>query len=178
MPHKKPAFGDYYWGALSRGGISFREDINRAIPPARKRSHVDDPKDVIFNLWLQDEGVPFRSMKGWRRDYFLVALYFTALIDQGIYHYYRRFHRKYDRLTIPPKICTTVDNVHPNFLFQAEFGWSRWTKSRLALFSEAEKVFRKGFRTFAKTHLSGLDPQEAWAKYSRHYPPQFSSLGA
>lgn len=172
MPSRTQTFHDYYWGKGAKSAPSFRADINKLVPADRKRVAKDDPKDVVLLLPLLFKSGKSSFLKGRRRDQFLVSLYFTVLIDQGMHCYYREYHGKYDKLTIPPKICTTVDNVYPSYLFQSDYGWPRWTKSRRALFKEAEEVFRHGFLVFAAEHFPRLNAHQAWRKFARHLPPE------
>ena len=172
MPQAKLSFHDYYWGRGPVNGPSFRDDINRIVPPERKRTSSEDTKFIVFDMGLLFRGESGDFLKGPRRDQFLVALFFTALIDQGLHYYYPAFHHTYDRLTAPPKLSTTIFNVRPDFLFEAQFGWDEWTQSRLETFREAQEVFRVGFLDFAQRHMPELNAEEAWAKFIQHLPQQ------
>lgn len=170
MPRKTQTFHDYYWGKGPTGASFFRDDINRIVPTFRKRTKVDDTEAIVFEAGLLFPGNAGDFLKGTRRDLFLTALYFTILIDQGFHYYYRKLHAEYDRLTAPPKLGTTFLHVHPGFLLTKDFGWSEWTSTRLAIFAEAEEVFRRSLIIFAAKHFPELDPLEAWGKFSRHLP--------
>lgn len=169
-------FHDYYWGNVPSGSACFRSDINRLVPDDRKRTRADDTKFIVFSLHLLFEGGPASYLEGRHRDYFLIALFFTALIDQGMHHYYHELHGEYDRLTAPPKLCMMVDNVHPEALFLSDHGWSSWTKERLEAFREAKSVFKEGFLAFAAHHFPTMDARSAWDKFCGHLPMKFTEL--
>lgn len=169
MPKARRSFHDYYWGCGSRGAPCFREDINRVVPDRSKRRHADDCREVML-LYPDLEERASSCLEGRHRDQFLIALFFTVLIDQGIHYYYRQFHSKFDRLTAPPKISLTGGNLPPEWVFSTNAGWRGWTKENAKIFYEAEAVFKDALREFLSKHIPDVDADEAWAKFSRHYP--------
>lgn len=145
------AFKSYYLGLPEAAGISFRQDVRIVVTDDCKRESSNGAKWGW--LWLHEfwEGGKADRLNGRHRTMFVMACYFTVLIDQMFHSAFPELHPKFELLTSPPKLTTTICHIHPMNLLSERVlrNDSLWH----SVYLEAREVFEAQLSQFLSLHM-------------------------
>ena len=152
-------------------GVSFRQDLQKVedplypwVTPEGRLNWFLPP--VVFN-----HGGRTEYMKGRHRTMFIVACYFTVLIDQVFHSHYQGCHSKYGRLAKPVKISLTAGNAHPDCLLECDY--LRDDPDPESAFCDAIPVVEKQLKDLVRQHFPELKPDEVWRRISSYLPTEY-----
>jgi hypothetical protein len=171
-------FDKYYNG-------QFRQDIQTLFAKVPDRSkHTFDDRNV-FTIQYQALTKDFNYLDFLdinQKAYFGTSLFFTVLVDQVCYTYYRQYYDKFCRLTLYPKFVgnspsTDRTNFPPRDIFGA-FNYSRNKEKMVNMpnvefwptFNEAIPIMEREIKDFFKNHLSEIDGKQFWNKCVKELP--------
>lgn len=171
-------FDKYYNG-------QFRQDIQKFFSkvPDKSKHSFDDPK--IFTVQYQNLTKDFNYLDFLdlnQKAYFGTALFFTILVDQVCFTYFRPHYERFQQLTLYPKFVgnspsTDRTNFPPRDIFGA-FNYSRDREKMFNTpnvefwqsFNEAKPVMERETKTFFKKFFSEIDEELFWDKCAKEMP--------
>lgn len=117
------------------------------------------------------------------RDNFVVALFFTVLVDMVFYTYYKPDYPKFQKLTMYPKFigdCLSACRVHfhPSAIFEGVNN-SSWMDTTISgrpdinpskSFNQAIGVMKNEVYDFFEKHMQQIDPEEFWNRCTFEFP--------
>ena len=163
-------FKEYY-------GELFRADLD-AVVSSGSPSHSAEGEVTIQPRTLSTENPVICSWDRERIDLFSTALFFTVLVDQVCYTYFRYIYTGFQSLTCYPKFrgdCTggCRFHLHPKFIFEVitsspgpAYEWSGTAK----LLKEAINVMHFEVIDFFKDHIRCVDGEEFWVRCANELP--------
>lgn len=161
-------FEAYYLGWHEPHCVSFRQDLMKIVPP----EHRFETSSGVKSGWLIPEyfqgGGQAEHLKGRHRTMFVIACYFSVLIDQAFHHHFRAHHDTYERLVSTPKFNITGPNVHPGHLLKAAN--LRDDPCADSAFREAIPVVENQLKALVRNHFEALNPDEVWNAVYGHVP--------
>jgi hypothetical protein len=108
-----------------------------------------------------------------------VALFFTILIDEVFYTYYRSLYNKFQQLTLYPKFtgnCTLAchTHLHPRYIFNEYHKPFNKTyhSSYLHTLNEAIPIMQKEVFDFFPNYMSEVDAKDIWGYCQQEIPFQ------
>jgi len=163
----------------------FQQDIIRFISaiPERNRHTFGDKSTYTIQyqaLTLDFHYLDFLDIKV--KAYFATALFFTVLVDQICYSYYKPYYLEFRNLTLYPKFVgnspsTDQTNFHPSDIFAA-INYSRDTNKKNQtqkvefwdIFNEAVEPMKNEIVDFFVRNLSEINGNEFWEKCKKEFP--------
>jgi hypothetical protein len=102
-----------------------------------------------------------------RRPGFLICLYFTILVDQGMHAHFRPYYDKFESLTRYPKYCRGLGQFQKNprgiLLYPVERGFG--DKARLEeLLKDGMELFVDRVDEFFRNHMPEISPRDFFEK--------------
>jgi len=171
-------FGEYY-------RQSFRTDIQRFMMsiPADSRNH--DYDKTVFTIQYEKLGkdtphldvVPLKH-----RSHFAVALFFTVLVDEVFYTYYRSQYGEFRSLTMYPKFIGNCPggcnhHFHPRDIFEAincsSDGQNTYRRPDVSVyesFDQAIEVIKGEVFDFFSKYMTTINPSNFWQKCVNEFP--------
>lgn len=160
----------------------FRHDLAAILAAAtRSHEHPGDPEGATLQpRSLSQENVAIRTLEGEVVVRFATALYFTVLVDEVMYTYYRAHYGTFEDLTRYPKFrgdcpggCSS--HIHPSNVLRAinqrPGSWSHDTPEDLReVIREAIPVMRREVVEFFPVHLSLVDGVDVWRRCCAESP--------
>lgn len=136
----------------------FRADLALFMPDVRV--------SYFGHNWAYDCGnldkIPIQT-----RPQFLICLYFTVLVDQAMYTYYRSDYDQFAQLTQYPKYCHGLGQFHKNprelLLVPVQKGMVNKAKMEEVLFDGME-LFIDEVVDFFANYMSHIDPSDFFDK--------------
>lgn len=169
MNESEPSFQAYYLGLSDSGGRSFRSDILQVVPPRLRYGTPPGAEGGMLGLDAFWQGGRADFITGRHRTQFLVACFFTVLIDQVVHSHFRPLHPKFEALTAPPKLCTTINNIHPGAILDSKH--LRGDADPESVFNEAKALFEMQLGQFARQHLPEMSATRVWEVVRQYLPP-------
>ena len=154
-------------------GDPFRNDIHEVIAsrPTPDRHILEGREAVIQPHNLTTENPAICSWASERLELFATTLFFTTLVDQVCYSYYRDSYPHFQSLTRYPKFkgdcpggCNS--NLHPRSIFRV-VGIGSISSP---IFDEAVGIMRKEVIDFFQNILKNVDGGEFWRKCLNELP--------
>jgi len=171
----------------------FRTDIQRFFMtiPDESRFHEDRINKQIFSIQYErlsggsrnnprDDGrdhLDFLTTKQ-EKENFGVALFFTILVDEVFYTYYKENYNKFQHFTRYPKFmgnCLSwcLYHLHPKEVFSA---MNRNLSNEYLIFYdtflEAIPIMEREIKDFFCNHMPTINGQEFWDKCILEFPYQ------
>lgn len=152
-------------------GDPFRADIAKVIlsgPP----SHSERGEVAIQPRTLSTMNPVIRSWDQEHIDLFVTAPFFTVLVDQVCYTYYREYYSQFQSLTRYPKFrgdCTggCSHHIHPKYVFKVIASppgpYSSWSGTANFL-EESIDVMHSEVTDFFGVHLKVSDGLNFWSR--------------
>lgn len=96
---------------------------------------------------------------------FVMACYFTVLIDQMFHSSFPELHPKFELLTSPPKLTTTICHINPLNLLSEKIlhGDPKWHE----VYREAKGVFDQQLGEFLAIHMPEADKEHIMLCFRR-----------
>jgi hypothetical protein len=102
-----------------------------------------------------------------RHPAFLICLYFTVLVDQGMHTHFRPFYEKFESLTRYPKYCRGLGQYHKNprgiLLYPVERGFVAQEKLE-GLLKDGMELFVEEVDDFCRNHMPEINPKDFFEK--------------
>ena len=102
-----------------------------------------------------------------RRPAFLICLYFTILVDQGMHAHFRHFYDKFQSLTRYPKYCHGLGQFQKNprgiLLYPVERGIVG-QENLEALLNDGMDLFVEQVDDFCRNHMPEISPGDLFWK--------------
>jgi hypothetical protein len=167
-------FADYY-------RRRFPHDLARVFAVApRSHDHPDPEGRTLQLMGLSRENRAIRAFSPEALLRFATALYFTVLVDQVMYTYFRSHYDTFEALTRYPKLrgdCPGGCNshIHPSHLFGAvnqRPGSSKadWLETFREAVREAIPVMQREVLEFFPIHLTDVDGADVWRRCCAESP--------
>ena len=177
-------FASYYREA-------FRDDIQRfmASIPENSKHHSSDKTEFTIQYYrLTKDSTHLDVIKPEHRAHFAVALFFTVLIDEVFYTYYKDQYKAFRALTYYPKVigdCLGACHLHyhPQDILNAinhSYGGKNATRredvSFADSFTEAVHVIREEIDDFFARHMKEIDSADFWERCKHEVPWNWKRL--
>jgi len=158
-------FKEYY-------GDPFRDDLRDVIAAnPLKEKHVHDDVYALQPTAISNINPVIRSWDCDRASLFATALFYTVLVDQVFYTYYRLLYPQFQRLTRYPKFkgdCPGACNYHfhPQGILRATGAMvdDKLSPKFPQLLPDAEEVMKLEIMSFFKEYMPSIDGNEFWKK--------------
>jgi len=102
-----------------------------------------------------------------RRPAFLICLYFTILVDQGMHAHFRHFYDKFESLTRYPKYCRGLGQFQKNprgiLLYPVERGIVA-QESLEEVLNDGMDLFVEQVDDFCRNHMPEISPRDFFWK--------------
>lgn len=147
---------DYYHG-------EFRTDVANVV--GQGAAFGGDERHYFGHTWKSDcQGLDCVPTP--RQAEFLLCLYFTVLVDQAMHAHYREHYEAFRQLTLYPKFCFGLGQVHfsPYGILEAPIAQGKVAAAAVeALLGDAMAVFVEEVVSFCRAHMPQIDPGDFFA---------------
>lgn len=119
------------------------------------------PHPYFGHAWNSNCAGMLARVDDQRQPFFLICLYFTVLLDQAMYTYYRPSYSRFASLTGNPKFCHGLSQFQLNpreiMLTPVDQGIVSDEHMR-TLLPAAMKLFVEEVTSFCRDHMQHIDP--------------------
>ncbi|MFH1738442.1 MAG: hypothetical protein ABIH23_05495 [bacterium] len=167
-------FAEYYHSR-------FRDDL-RSVLVALPAIHDIPGGPFLQPQTISTENTAILAWENEHRDNFAVALFFTVLVDQVFYTYYREDYHRFRRLTLYPKWkgnCPSgcYYHIHPSIVFGA-IAAPPGPINRIPLGNGIQRLhepevlatLEREVKEFFSVHMPEIDGDEFWQKCVEEFP--------
>ena len=175
---KPTSFEAYFEGQFPADLDAFLD----AMPDGQRKHFMKSPESYSISMnYLVEPELALHVIPLGRRPYYAAALYFTSLMDQGMYYHHPDCYERYRRLTDYPKLTgacpgacmyiaeptmalerTNLFDADPSDYIQRRPDRLAQNAQMLApVLQEARDYFRRAFPSFLRRHLPHIAEPEA-----------------